>query len=94
MGSTMIADSEHAGRGGLAGAVRAEEAEDLSGADVEVELVHRGEIGALVDLGQVLGVDDGVRLAHRNSSLGPGPGRMIHLSFTRPASRRHMSLFS
>jgi hypothetical protein len=71
------AGGEDAGRGGLAGAVRAEEAEDLTGADVEVELVHRGEVRALVDLGQVHGVDDGVRVgrfccAHRPPSLGAG----------------------
>ncbi len=56
---------EHAGRGGLSCAVRAEEAEDLPGSYVEVELVHRGEVGARIDLGQVLGMDDGVRLAVR-----------------------------
>ena len=71
------AGGEDAGRGGLACAVRAEEAEDLTGLDVEVELVHRGEVGARVDLGQVLGVDDGVRVgrfcgAHRPPSLGAG----------------------
>src|ERR1700721_2586484 len=55
------AGGEDAARGGFAGAVRAEEAEDLSGLHVEVELVHRGEVRALVDLGQVLGVDDRVR---------------------------------
>ena len=61
------AGGEDAGRGGLACAVRAEEAEDLPGFHVEVELVHRGEVGARVDLGQVLGVDDGIRLVF------PGP---------------------
>jgi hypothetical protein len=53
------AGGEHAGGGGLAGAVRAEEAEDLPGPHVQVQLVHRGEISAGVDLGQVFGVDRG-----------------------------------
>ena len=77
---------EHAGGGGLAGPVRPEQAEDLPGPDVEVEPVDRGEVGAGIHLGQVLGMDDGVRLAagqlgragrgvrsaHRPSSLGGG----------------------
>jgi hypothetical protein len=51
---------QHPGRGCLARAVGAQQAEDLPGADVQVELVDGGEIGAGVNLGQVLGVDDGV----------------------------------
>src|SRR5262249_57359827 len=35
---------EHLHRGGLAGAVRAEEAEDLAATDVEADVVDRGEI--------------------------------------------------
>ena len=50
---------EHPGRRGLPGAVRAEQPEDLPGPDVEVELVHGGEVSPAVDLGQLLGMDDG-----------------------------------
>ena len=42
---------EHASGGGLACAVRSEEAEDLAGPHVEVELVHRREVGPGVHLG-------------------------------------------
>ena len=46
---------QHPRGGRLAGPVRAEQAEDLPGPDVQAQLVHRGEVGARVDLGQVLG---------------------------------------
>jgi hypothetical protein len=63
---------EHTRGGGLARAVRAEQAEDLPGFDVQVEPVDRGEVGARVDLGEVLGVDDGVRLAGLRCALRRG----------------------
>ena len=47
---------EHARGRGLAGAVRAQETEDLAAADAEVEVVDRAH-AARVDLGEVLGED-------------------------------------
>ena len=49
---------EHPGGRGLAGAVRAQQPEDLPGPHVEVEPVDGGEVSSGVDLGQLLGVDD------------------------------------
>jgi hypothetical protein len=49
-------------RGGLARPVRADEAEDLAGVDLEIETVERLQAGAppeiLVDLGEALRLDD------------------------------------
>ena len=57
---------EHAGGRGLAGAVRAEQAEDLAPAHREVERVDRLDV-ARVDLGELLGADHLV--------VGGGAGR-------------------
>ena len=62
-----------------------EQAEDLPGPHVEVELVDRGEVGARVDLGQVLGVDDGVRARRRARGPAGRAGRGVRCSH-RPSS--------
>ena len=49
---------QHAGRGGLTGAVRTEQPEDLSCPHREIEPIHRPEIGTLVHLGQAFGAND------------------------------------
>src|SRR5215467_1428306 len=64
---------EHPGGGCLPGTVGPEQAEDLTGLDVEVELVDRGEVRPRIDLGQVLGMDDRVPRAVRSLPSGPWP---------------------
>ncbi len=77
------ARGEHPGGGRLPGTVGPEQAEDLTGLDVEVELVDRGEVRFRIDLGQVLGMDDRVPLAIRSLAVRslavrePGRGRRV-----------------
>jgi len=58
--------------GGLPGAVRAEDAEDLALGDLERDVPHRH--GVAVALGQVLDLDDGCP----GRSSGPGTGLLEH----------------
>ena len=62
----------HQDGGGLAGAVRPEQAEDLAAPDSERNSVHRH--GAAVALGQALGLDDGI--AHRRPNRATAPTRI------------------
>src|SRR5213075_1329428 len=55
-GGRQDARGEHADGGGLAGAVRTEEAEELTVADLEIESVERDDV-VRIDLAQSFGLD-------------------------------------
>ena len=89
---------EHADRRRLAGAVRAEEAEDAAARDVEADLVHGGEVAE--PAGDVAHRDDGVaaHAAHaarpaaslRSTNTSSSDGAIGSTS-TEPASRAGLS---
>lgn len=67
---------EHQDGGALAGAVRAEQPEDLAGGDLEAEVVHGSD--AVVDLGQVVAAD------HRRSSVSSPSSKQKTSSMVTP----------
>src|SRR5262249_25347416 len=69
---------QHADGGGLAGAVRTEEAEDAARRDGQVETVD-GELSAAVALGEAAGVDDArPRVLRHPRRLPPRGGPFVH----------------
>jgi hypothetical protein len=61
---------EHAGGGGFAGAIGAEQPEDLASVDGKIQGVNSLEIGSCVDLGQIDGADDLVVVGRWRSGGG------------------------